>query len=421
MRRRYLTDFARDSSGSVFVYTAAAAAVMLGFVGLAMDVSFWYSGKRDMQSAADAGAMTAALEMARGATAAELESRTKALILANGYAAGDVTINTPPLTGDYAGNANFVEVIVAQPQSGFVSGIFHSEDMPVQARAVATLAGGPACLIALDPTEDQTLSVEGQATVSLQCGAQANSTSDTALSQQGVNSSLSASNISTGGATYEGSNYTPDPATDMAPAGDPFAYLVAPALGPCLEPAGVPKNYPGGSGTIPAGHYCGGLVIEGGTWDFEPGLYSFDEAGLHITSLSTITGDDVTFYILPTVTGIDQGIGYGNSALYIAGQATVELSAPTTGQWQGVLFYVDQALDPALSVVLAGGSDMSLEGVVYASQQEVYFAGGSATNSATWTTVIGDEVHFVGDSFMASGAFTGGNLPVALTSPSLAE
>ncbi len=77
MKRGYLRDLAKDDSGGVLIYTAFAAVVMLGMVGLAVDLGFWYHNKRDMQSAADAAAMAAVLELARGSTTAEIETRAR--------------------------------------------------------------------------------------------------------------------------------------------------------------------------------------------------------------------------------------------------------------------------------------------------------------------------------------------------------
>ena len=141
MKRRYLRDFAKDSSGGVMIYTAVASAVMLGMVGLSVDVGYWYQSKRDMQSAADAAAMAAILEKARGATDAEIRSRAKETAALNGYPSGDVTIYIPPDSGPYAGNANYIEAVVEVDQPGFFSAMAHSGDMPIMARAVSTLSG----------------------------------------------------------------------------------------------------------------------------------------------------------------------------------------------------------------------------------------------------------------------------------------
>ncbi len=108
MLQRFMRKFTKDESGAVLIYTLVTASVMFGMVGLATDVGMWYANKRDMQSAADAAAMTAVLEMARGATDTEMKTLAKEAAALNGYPAGDVTINNPPLSGPYQGLPGFM-------------------------------------------------------------------------------------------------------------------------------------------------------------------------------------------------------------------------------------------------------------------------------------------------------------------------
>ena len=63
--RRSLTSFARDRAGSVLVYAAFAAPVIVGLAGLSVDVSTWHLHARLVQSAADSAAIAAALEIMR--------------------------------------------------------------------------------------------------------------------------------------------------------------------------------------------------------------------------------------------------------------------------------------------------------------------------------------------------------------------
>ncbi len=137
MKRWNLRDFARDQDGGVLIYTAFSAAVMLGMVGLSVDLGYWYQSKRDMQSAADAAAMSAVLELARDATQAEIETRARQMALLNGYPGTDVAINFPPDSVVFGGTNNDIEAVVSQDQPGFISGIVYSGDMPIMARAVA--------------------------------------------------------------------------------------------------------------------------------------------------------------------------------------------------------------------------------------------------------------------------------------------
>ena len=122
----------------------------------------------------------------------------------------------------------------------------------------------------------------------------------------------------------------------------------------------------------------------------------------------------VTFYFQPTVTG-ENGM-----VAYIAGTTTVTLTAPTAGPYDGILYYVDPGVDPTLDVSLRGGTDMALTGVIYARNQHVEYAGNESA-ADTWTSIVADTVKFVGTSYLASSGFVGGNLPLALSSPSLVE
>src|SRR5439155_26549424 len=106
----------RSESGSVIALTAVMMTVFFGVMGLAIEVAAIYSVKRKMQTAADAGAKTGAIEIWNSTGNWETEARRDAT--ANGYTNGvdgaTVTVNKPPSSGPHSGNNNFVEVIVQQ-------------------------------------------------------------------------------------------------------------------------------------------------------------------------------------------------------------------------------------------------------------------------------------------------------------------
>ncbi len=415
MGHRFLRNFAKDESGGVLIYTAFSAAVMLGFVGLSMDVGYWYHNKRDMQSAADAAAMAAVLELARGATPGEIETRAMATAALNGYSGMDVLINNPPASGPYEGNPNFIEAVVSQNQPGFISGIVYSGDMPIMARAVGTLAGAPACVLALNPTASGALAIQGNTDVTLNCGAQSNSTADPSIDQTGNSATMTAYSIQSSG-TSDCGGCSPAPTDGMPQAYDPFAYLTQPAMpGSCLFTAKLKVT---SSTTLEPGHYCGGLEITGGTVTFNEGVYILDGVGLKTSGnphlQSDPAGDGQTFYFPDTVTG------QANRALFIAGTVSTDLVAPTQGPYDGVLFYLDPGINPNLDVKLTGGSDMALTGVIYGPNSHVEYSG-NANGADTWTSIVADTVTFTGNSTLSSAGFVGGNLPLALSSPSLVE
>jgi len=407
-------DFAGDGSGAVLMYTGFAIAVLFGVGGLAVDAGMWYATKRSAQSAADAAALAGALEVARGSNATTIEAKAKADAEGNGYAASTgatVTVNNPPTSGPSAGSAGAVEVIVEQPVPSFLSAVLRSEQVTVAARAVAGYRIAESCVYVMNPSENAAMSIPGTADVDMDCGAQVNSVSSTAIQQVGSSCMTASSLATSGGAT--GSCLDPQPDEDMPQTEDPFAYLTPPAAaaGPCDFTSVVVVS---SATTLDPGNYCGGLRITKDV-DFLPGEYVIGGEGLHMQGNAAITGDEVTFYFPDTVTGYSPG----PSALYIAGTTDVQLSAPTTGDYQGVLFYADQNIDPDLDIILQGGADMELEGVVYAKNNHMRFAGGSDGIDG-WVVIVVDTIEFTGNSNI-SGASTPLDLPLALIQPTLTE
>src|SRR5437016_8795802 len=59
-RRRNLPILWRDEGGAVAILTALALTMLIGLVGLALDVGMWYRTNRALQNAADAAVIAAA-------------------------------------------------------------------------------------------------------------------------------------------------------------------------------------------------------------------------------------------------------------------------------------------------------------------------------------------------------------------------
>ncbi len=185
--------------------------------------------------------------------------------------------------------------------------------------------------------------------------------------------------------------------------------------GSCLETTTLKVST---NTTLDPGWYCGGLEVTGGTVTFREGTYILDGVGLRTSGnphLRSHPADDgQTFFIPKTATG------QAGKVIFIAGTVSTDLVAPTTGAYDGVLFYVDPEVDPNLDVVLIGGSDMLLTGVIYSESGHVKYSGNAVSPDA-WTSIIADTIQFSGDSTLSSAGFVGGNLPLALSAPSLAE
>ena len=126
---------------------------------------------------------------------------------------------------------------------------------------------------------------------------------------------------------------------------------------------------------------------------FDPGIHIFDGAALTIQGSANVDGTGgVTLYWSENG-GVNDGID-------IAGGATVNMSAPTSGVYAGILIYQDRNTAPGVTHKLTGGSTMNLDGIIYAPSTDVEFSGGTSSDSSS-IFIIADEVEFKGgDTFL---------------------
>ncbi len=142
--------------GSVAIQMAIMMTVLIGMAGLGTEVPYMMYKHRQMQTAADLGALGAAVALAQGypAIATEADGIAAALGFTNGSSNVTVTVNNPPKSGNYTSNSSAVEVIVSQPQTLKMAGLFGVSVYNLSARAVALAgsgSGGGYCMLALDP------------------------------------------------------------------------------------------------------------------------------------------------------------------------------------------------------------------------------------------------------------------------------
>jgi len=387
-----LRQLVRADEGQALVLTAMALVVLMVMAGLGVDVAFLRYQKQQMQKAADAGAIggASALIYSGNYTAA---ARNDAA--ANGFTHGTngitVTVNKPPQTaGDpYQGNSNYVEVIVSQPQPTFFMRIGGFNSVAVSARAVGSAIGSASgCMYVLDPTDNNSLWVEGSGNVTSACGIYVGSSDPSALKKSG-SGNLSATFIGiVGGMNEVGSgSVTPTPVTGIASVSDPLSGTPKPTVGACTQTGQVVIS--GTTATLNQGVYCGGIKVTGAsTVTFNSGLYIL-LGGLYITGSGTFVGNGVTFYNTGNTT-------YPYAPINIAGSTSMSLSAPVSGSLAGILFFEDSSVGTCCgsttSNTINGSGGAGYTGALYFPNTPLTYTGSSTLSAYTvivaWTVKI---------------------------------
>jgi Flp pilus assembly protein TadG len=315
--RAKILHFCQESSGGVMIYVGIMLPILMGIASLAVDVGLWYANKRVVQSVADAAALGGALEVRRKGDLSTLQLAATEYATENGYNGTDDTIdiNSPPESGPLIGVATAVEVIVERPAPSFLSSLVNKGQTTIAARAVASYGTAEACIWALNPTASGAVTVSGNAQVNMNCGIMANSSSPSAITQNGASCINAASVASVGGAS--GGCINPPPVTTSY-AADPMSYVSGPSWSGCDHPNQIKANNNQTVNLAP-GVYCNKITAQnGGTLNFASGLYVLDGAALTIHGEAN--GTDVQFYLTENTAQ--------NDNITINAGSTVQLSAP---------------------------------------------------------------------------------------------
>ncbi|HEX3571534.1 MAG TPA: pilus assembly protein TadG-related protein [Acidobacteriaceae bacterium] len=401
--------FLRDERGQTAILTAVSIACLCGMAGFSVDVGTMFRAKRLMQTAADAGALAGLGAKNFGTAQNSAYSATALNGFTNGSNGVTVLVNNPPSSGPHATpliNNLYVEVIVSQAQPTYFMKLFHLSSMNVSARAVAGYGPGNSCIYTLD-TSGNDVGLSGGGDLNMpNCGIMVDSASSNALTISN-NANLTASSIGivgsyTGGAS---GNLNPTPITGIAPASDPLSYLTAPTYNPasCIADPHPTSNAtlgPTGGGTI-----CyNGLTISGsGTVNFNPGIYVIN-GGFSTSGSVVINGTGVMIYLAAP-----------NGSLSMTGGGAVNLTAPTTGTYAGLLFYEDP--NDTNTMKVAGSNGSTVTGIFYAANATLTLSGSSG--ATFYSNIVVSALNVTGSNNLQSYSTVATNTP--LVAPRLVE
>jgi len=365
--KRTSNESRRAENGQVLVIVAIGMAVLLGFVGLAIDVGMLYTTRRQMQTAADAAAIAGANAL-QGSSSDLYQQAAQAVAKLNGFvdATNGVSVTIgPPASPPNPSTGQYVEADISQDVPTYFLRALGYSTMKVSARAIAGTVNGPACVYALDPSASGSISLTGNFTLDASCGVIDDSSSSSALKATGNGTVKTASMGIVGDYSKAGNvSFTPTPKINIAPAPDPLASLQPPSVPTCAQQSPTSSASYSVSGnnqtvTVPPAIYGKGVSISGNTAHatfaggssygngiqlsgnngdvtFNPGTYQSGGSGDAITirgnAATTFNSGTYTFCGAVSIAGnnnvtLSPGLYYGG--ISITGNATVTFNPGT--------------------------------------------------------------------------------------------
>jgi hypothetical protein len=238
--------------------------------------------------------------------------------------------------------------------------------------------------------------MNGITSITTGCGVVDNSNSPTALTivGNGTITTTGAAKTQIVGDWSGSGTISPAPYTHQPVTSDPFADMAPPSYSGCDNSGvnlGSHDSLSITGSTTTATVICGDISLSAqSSLTLGAGVYVVT-GNITLGGQTSMGGTGVTIY-LP------------NGGVNMAGGATVSLSAPTSGTWQGILFY--QRRGNTSDATLVGGTNQQMNGVLYFPSSTLTYTGGSGT-VATKTTLVSDKLVLKGNSYISASASTG--------------
>ena len=401
-----------DDKGNVAIVVALCLPLIIGGAAFGVEVGYWRYDQVRLQQAADAAAYAGAVVKRAGGSTVSAQTVTDAATAAavsNGFVSGSDTINVYLPSNATPADANSVEAVISRTEAPIFSAYVHcfvtnwanrscaNTTTVVTASATASYSDADnACILALSPTASAAADFAGNSSITLDaCTVMSNSLASNAVNVQGSATLSVPCMYATGGASLGGTvDLTTCGAvkTDQPPVADPYASLARPTVsGSCTSASN--------SGTLDPGNYCS-MDLKN-TVTLNPGVYIINGGSLKINANAAVTGSGVTFYLT------------NGATLSMNGNSDVQLSAPTSGTYSGMLFISDRSNSSSISI--NGDSTSTMTGVIYAPDASVSYIGNFGGANGC-TQIVAQTVSWSGNASFSANCSSAGMSPVQVGS-----
>ena len=359
----------RNQKGNVLVVSALSMPMLVGATAFALDTIQLSLANRQLQRAADSGAIAGAYAVSQDEDAGTAANNDLA---ENVFP--DLTLAPIVEVGPRLGFQRTVRLrLTAQRETPFMA-MFTGGAATLTADATAALVDeGVFCVVSLYDGEDTGIDVNGNGDLTLGCGMKANSSSDQAITAGG-SSRVSGSPIAAvGGLDGEANNFVPPTRLQpySAPQEDPLARLPNPPPQSCSSSGSGNGIQVSPREVLTVSPGCFSRMDVKGRLIMTPGTYYINGGDVDIGAQANITGVGVTIVL----TGPNGQAGN----LRVNAGATLNLTSTSGGPYSGVLFYRDRRAAPS-EVKLSGGASLFLTGALYFPTSDVEFVGHAGMN-----------------------------------------
>jgi len=372
--------------GQAMILIVFAIIGLIGASAIAIDGTNAYIDSRRADTAASAAALTAALARIQGQN---WRAAALATAASNGYnndgISNTVELNTPPLSGPYEGNSEYIEVIITSHLQTYFGVVIGVPTITSVAQAVSQSKPSEIgemfpgyALISLAPKSEcdkrRSFWIHGEATLNLVGGGLFVNSNNPECAFMSLGSGsvrvLDNSRITVvGGADIRRPQLiTPYPIeTNIAPIPYPPAYQF-PKVG-CGDKIATPDYE---FGTMKPGTWEDGVFPPAGITMLDAGVYCLQD-GFELGEGQVLEGSGVVFVIE------DGDVKFGGYAQY-------DLSAPKGGTNGGLLMYMP--IDNHGIIALNGSDESKTMGTILAPSAEVRINGLDSMRGAAYHSQI---------------------------------
>jgi hypothetical protein len=262
----------------------------------------------------------------------------------------------------------------------------------------AIVEGGEFCVLSLYNGTDPGIDIGGNANLNLGCGMASNARGTEAVQASGSSNVNASPIMAVGGLEGSTSNFQDGVKLQpySAEQADPFASVANPPGQTCSNDEDIGPNE---TKTLSPGCYKS-LNIKG-TATLRPGTYYINGGDISFGSQANVTGTGVTFVMT--------GPGGAAGDLDMNGQANLNLKAPSTGEYAGILFYRDRRA-ANIEIKINGGADAILQGAFYFPSSDLTFTG-NAGFQMRCLQMVGQKLKFRGTASITNTCPDYGDLP----------